>query len=296
MTGGTGLIGKSFIHRFDQHQFTVLTRSPELARKQLPESVVVINSLNNLQALDEFDAVINLAGEPIIDKRWTKAQKEIICQSRWQITQQLVNLFTSSNKPPEVFLSGSAIGIYGDQGGSEISESFPLQETNFPTQICLRWEEIARQAEPYTRVVNVRTGIVLAPNGGALAKMLLPFRCNLGGRIGDGQQYMSWIHYQDHIGAMNHLLNEKSLNGAVNLVAPEPERNRVFVKVLAAALGRVAILPAPKILLKGLLGESSCLLLDSQRVSPQKLLSSGFSFAFPSLKSALADCLENRTG
>ena len=167
-----------------------------------------------------------------------------------------------------------------------------MTECDFPSNLCLKWEQIARQAEPYTRVVLLRTGIVLCAEGGALAKLLLPFKCFLGGPIGDGQQYMSWIHYQDLIHALHYLLTEKQLSGAVNLVAPEAQSNRVFSQTLARVLHRIAVIPAPKTLLRLVLGESSCLLLDSQRVLPEALLNKGFEFKFASLKQALADLLK----
>ena len=292
ITGGTGLIGLAFIRQFKECQFTVLTRSIPKAKAVLPASVKLIDSLEDLQNLDAFDAVINLAGEPIIDKRWSDKQKVVICQSRWHITQQLVELFARSQKPPQTFLSGSAIGVYGNRGGEILTEASSVEENDFPTTLCLRWENIARQAEPYTRVVLLRTGIVLASHGGAISKMLLPFKCYLGGRIGNGHQYMSWIHYQDQINAMYYLLGEESISGAVNLVSPEAERNTVFTQTLANVLHRIAIFPMPKTILQYVLGESSCLLLDSQNVLPQKLLNSGFGFTFHNLKQALVDLLK----
>ena len=293
LTGGTGLIGLAFIRRFDEYQYTVLTRSPEKAKSLLPESVTLIESLDNLPNLNGFDAVINLAGEAIIDKRWHPKQKDRICQSRWQMTQKLADLFARSENPPETFLSGSAIGVYGNRGDDVLTEASTVQEHDFATTLCLRWEAIARGAESYTRVVLLRTGIVLAAHSGALAKMLLPFKCCLGGRIGDGQQYMSWIHLQDHVNAMGYLLTEKSISGPVNLVAPEPVRNNIFTQTLAEVLQRIAIFPVPKSILKLLLGESSCLLLDSQRVMPEALLNKRFSFAFPTLNQALTHLLKD---
>jgi|TARA_B110000285_G_scaffold122576_1_gene138557 uncharacterized protein len=291
ITGGTGLIGQAFIRQFDDHQFTVLTRSISGSDAMWPASVSFIESLDILQNLDEFDAVINLAGEPIIDKRWSPEQKHVICQSRWLLTQQLVALFALSQKPPAVFLSGSATGVYGDRGAEQVSEASPVEIGGFSTQLCLNWEKIAMQAEPHTRVVLLRTGIVLSTQGGALTKMLVPFKCFLGGRIGYGEQYMSWIHYQDHINAMHYVLLEKSILGPVNLVAPQAQKNTTFTHTLAQSLNRLAVLPMPKKILQLVLGESSCLLLDSQKVVPQKLLESGFKFKFPTLKSALHDLL-----
>ena len=295
ITGGTGLIGSAFIRQFDDHQYTVLSRSPAQAKHRLPAYVQLIDSLERLDHLDDFDAVINLAGAAIIDKRWSEQRKQEICNSRWQLTEQLVALFARSTKPPAVFLSGSAIGVYGHHGNDALTEDSTVQETDFPTKLCLRWEDIARRAELYTRVVLLRTGIVLAPKGGALAKMLLPFKLCLGGRIGSGEQYMSWIHYQDHIHAMRYLLSESSLSGPVNLVAPNPQTNSQFTQALAKALGRIAIFPVPKQVMQLLLGESACLLLDSQKVLPKKLLNSGFKFEYPHLAAALNNAVRSKT-
>jgi len=287
MTGGTGLIGRRFIEHFRQYHFTVLTRSVASAVVSLPPSVDCIESLSELENLDDFDAVINLAGEPIIDKRWSQQQKTIISHSRWGITKQLVALFANSDNPPSVFLSGSAIGVYGDRGDEILTESSLVTRRDFPSDICLRWEEIAKQAEPYTRVVLLRTGIVLSHQGGALSKMLLPFKYCLGGKIAHGDQYMSWIHEIDYINALDFILNDEKLSSAINLVAPNAVTNSVFSQTLAQSLQRPAILPMPKTILQLLLGESSCLLLDSQRVVPQAILNSGFEFHYPRLPSAL---------
>jgi len=302
MTGGTGLIGEAFIRQFPEHQFTVLTRSiasqsAKLAtfnnNAAMPVKVDFIDTLEPLKNLDGFDAVINLAGEPIIDKRWSPKQKHIICQSRWSLTQQLVDLFTNSQTPPAVFLSGSAIGVYGDCGDQPVTEDSAVEGTDFASQLCRNWEQIALGAAPYTRVVLLRTGIVLAAHGGALGKMLLPFKCGLGGPIGGGKQFMSWIHYQDHINAMHFALLESSISGAVNLVAPGAQTNRVFTQTLAKALNRLAVFPLPKKILQLLLGESACLLLDSQNIVPQKLMQSGFEFKFYRLKLALENLLKS---
>ncbi len=294
ITGGTGLIGSAFIRQFDEHQYTVLTRSPAHAKTLLPAHVQLLDSLERLDNLDTFDAVINLAGAAIIDKRWSDQRKQEICNSRWLLTEQLVELFARSEKPPQVFLSGSAIGVYGHHGSDDLTEDSPVKERDFPTKLCLQWETIARRAEPYTRVALLRTGIVLAPKGGALGKMLLPFKLCLGGRIGSGEQYMSWIHYQDHINAMHYLLNEASVAGPVNLVAPNPQTNSQFTQALAKALGRIAIFPVPKQVMQLLLGESACLLLDSQKVLPNKLLDSGFKFKFEHLAAALNDVVRGK--
>jgi len=291
MTGGTGLIGRAFIERYTDYNFTVLTRSLSNAKKHLPGSVTLIESLEQLSEFNNFYAVINLAGEPIIDKRWSNDQKEIISESRWKITEKIVTLFASSKTPPRVFLSGSAIGVYGNRGDEVLTESSDIKRDDFPSALCYCWEELAMQAKSCTRVVLLRTGIFLSTEGGALSKMLMPFKCCLGGRLSRGEHYMAWIHYQDHIAAMNYLLTANNFFGPVNLVAPNPEKNKSFTKLLAQALGRFAVLPLPKKALMLVLGESSCLLLGSQRVVPKALINHDFMFSYPDLKSALRDLL-----
>lgn len=294
ITGGTGLIGKAFIECFKNYKYTILTRNikKNLSINRVNNNFDFIDSLASLKNLNNFDAVINLAGESIIDKRWTDKQKKIICDSRWQITQQLVELFKLSDKPPAVFISSSAIGIYGNRGYDVVDENTSIKICDFPSKICFNWETIANNAKPYTRVVLIRTGIVLSTKGGALVKIALFFKFFLGRRIGDGKQYMSWIHLQDHINAIDYLLNTTDISGAVNLVAPEPQKNIDFTKQLAKTLKRPAIFIQPKTFLKIILGEASCLLLDSQRVVPQKLIKYKFNFKFATLKTALADLLK----
>lgn len=291
MTGGTGLIGKRFIERFSHHQYTVLTRSLTKAQASLPNDVTAVDSLSGFHSLDGFDAVINLAGEPIIDRRWTQKRKELLCKSRWQTTQQLVNLMNAGRDQPPVFLSGSAIGIYGDQGDASIAEQQTTREPDFAAELCQGWEAAARAVTPKCRLVFLRTGIVLDRAGGALAKMLLPFKCGLGGPVGNGRQYMSWIHIQDLVRSLEFILTHSQCRGAYNLVAPKPVTNRQFTRELASRLNRIALLPLPKTVLRVLMGESSALLLNSQRVFPQKLLADQFEFQFTELRAALNDLL-----
>lgn len=291
MTGGTGLIGHNFATSYPSYQYTIVSRTPDHAQIYAPKNARIIANLSSLQNLDNFDAVINLAGEPIIDKRWTDKQKRIICDSRWQTTQQLVDLIHASTTPPSVFISGSAIGIYGNKEDSSITEEEPIEPVDFPSQLCSQWETIAQQAENTSRVVYLRTGIVLDTSAGALGKMLLPFKLCLGGPIGGGKQFMSWIHIRDMVRAMDFLLNNASCEGPFNITAPNPVQNRTFSSQLARTLGRFAILPAPKFALKLILGESSMLLLDSQKVLPEKLLQQGFEFEYDELKPALEHLL-----
>jgi uncharacterized protein (TIGR01777 family) len=289
-SGATGFIGQCFIRHFKQHDYTILTRSARPAIAQSANNIQVINDLAALESLNAFDAVINLAGEPIIDKRWSDKQKRRICQSRWQTTQTLVDLIAVSTKPPEVFISGSAIGFYGAAGAAKLTEQDEPKSTDFAHQICAKWEGIASEAAVNTRVVLLRTGIVLG-DGGALAKMRLPFKLGLGGRIGDGYQYMSWIHIEDMILAIDFLLNHSDATGFFNLTAPHALNNQAFTNTLAHVLDTKARLPLPEKLLRLLMGESADLLLNSQNVYPENLLKIGFEFEYPELEVALRDLL-----
>ena len=294
VTGGTGLIGRHFILTYqDEYQFTVLTRNNNVETIDLPKNCRFIHNLDALSDLNDFDAVINLAGEPIVDKRWTAAQKKVIERSRLGTTEQLVQLFHRSNNPPEVFISGSAIGFYGAQSDVEINEKFTDIHPEFAHHLCAQWEAAAMQAKTAaTRVCILRTGIVLAADGGALSKMLLPFKLGAGGPIASGKQYMSWIHIADMVSAINHLLLRANSQGIYNLTAPVPQTNAAFVKMLGAVLTRPAILPMPECILRLIMGESADLLVKGQRVVPDALLEEGFSFVYADLEQALSSLLK----
>lgn len=289
ITGATGLIGSALIQKLSvTHQFTALSRRKIRAQRLLPTNVHVIESLEELKSLDTFDAVINLAGEPIADKRWTPAQKAIICESRWQVTQQLVALFNAAKTPPPVFISGSAIGYYGSQQDDPITEEQNQPHKEFTHELCAHWEALANSVSALTRVCTLRTGVVLAPHGGALSKMRVPFKLGLGGKIGSGEQYMSWIHIDDMVRALTFVLNRPNCSGAFNFTAPGPVKNVEFVNAYAQALGRPALFPMPRAILKLLMGEGAELLLNGQRVLPHKLIEAGFQFKFNAIESAFA--------
>lgn len=295
MTGGTGLIGRHLTAELlsTGAEITVITRSTGKAAKKVGRQVKLLPDLSVLTHLDDFDAVINLAGEPIADKRWTPEQKEHLCQSRWQITEQLVALFAASQRPPEVLISGSAIGYYGDMGEQIVTEQTPPHD-EFTHQLCQRWEQIAMQAQTaLTRVCLLRTGVVLDNEGGALSKMVPPFRFGLGGPLGSGRQYMAWIHIQDMVRGIIWLLNQP-LSGPFNMVAPHPVTNAQFARALGKALHRPAAIRAPACAVRLLMGESSVLVLGGQRAKPHQLLTSGFSFRWQSVESALEDLFASK--
>ncbi|PSU32250.1 TIGR01777 family oxidoreductase [Photobacterium lutimaris] len=294
MTGGTGFIGSALINALDEHEVTVLSRNPAKASQTLGGRINAVASLDQFDNLDGFDAVINLAGEPIINKRWSQQQKKKICHSRWDLTTQLVEKIQAGSQPPHTFISGSAVGIYGNQQDTVIDESFAVSRQvnhdDFAHHVCQRWEEIAMQAgSEKTRVCLLRTGIVLGKHGGALAKMLPPYQLGLGGPIGDGSQYTPWIHLQDMVAAIVFLLETPSADGAFNLTAPQPVTNKVFSQTLAKALRRPHVLFTPAFVLKLALGEASSLLLEGQRAIPHKLETLGFAFRFQSIDVALED-------
>ncbi|GAA5218030.1 TIGR01777 family oxidoreductase [Corallincola platygyrae] len=292
ITGGTGFIGSTLVkHLKNQHKLTVLSRRPKSAQQSLGFDLTVIDTLSNFKDLDGFDAVINLAGEPIADKRWSNYQKEKITKSRWDITQQLVNLMHQGKSPPATFISGSAIGIYGRQGDTQVDESFTDFHPEFSNSVCERWEQIALSAPQSTRTCLIRTGIVLGKKGGALKKMVPPFRFGLGGPIAAGEQYMSWIHIDDMVKAIIFLLEQPTANGVYNLTAPNPVTNQEFTEHLSAVLDRPAPFRMPEFVLRILFGEMADLLIYGQRVMPTRLLAHDFHFCHPKLKEALSSIL-----
>ncbi len=292
ITGGTGFIGSRFIKKFTQHQFLVLSRDINRAKLALGDKHTYYPNLDELALDENVDAIINLAGEPIANKRWSASQKLKIESSRWHSTQELVDWMRRAKNPPTCFLSGSAIGIYGISTDSSFVENNAITANDFSSHLCQKWEDIANTATDLTRVVLLRTGVVLSPDGGALKKMSLPFKLGLGGVIGSGQQWMSWIHIEDYLNALELLLQDESCHGPYNLTAPEPARNSLFVKALANSLNRPALLPMPAFVMKLALGEASTLVLNGQKVLPQKLLENGFSFRFDNISAALNNVFE----
>lgn len=288
ITGGTGLIGRFLIPRLQElgHAVTVVTRNPVKAQQTLGTRVTVLEGLDGLNNLNDFSAVINLAGEPIADKRWTEEQKQRLCDSRWSITQKLVDLTLASDNPPEVLISGSAVGYYGDLGEVVVNEDEP-PHNEFTHKLCARWEQIACGAQSdRTRVCLLRTGVVFSPQGGILAKMLPLFRLGLGGPVSNGRQYMAWIHIDDMANGIIWLLNN-DLRGPFNMVSPYPVRNEQFAHSLGHVLNRPTIFRAPATAVRLMMGESAVLVLGGQRALPKRLEASGFAFRWFDLEEAL---------
>jgi uncharacterized protein (TIGR01777 family) len=293
ITGGTGFIGSALAKCLIQqgHEVTVLSRSPDKVETLCCSGVKALGSLSQLNPEDSYQVIINLAGAPIVDARWSAPRKQLIRASRIGLTEQLVSCIASMTVKPELLISGSAIGYYGDQGDSMLTELSPSHE-DFSGQLCLAWEAAARQAEQYgVRVCLIRTGLVIANGGGFLQRMLLPFRLGLGGSIGNGRQWMSWIHREDWINIALTMIADSTMQGAYNATAPTPVTNAEFTRILAQCLKRPALLPVPAWLLKILLGEMSELVLGSQRVLPERLLAQGFKFQYNDLAAALNEAL-----
>lgn len=291
LAGGSGFLGRALRGRLiaDGHAVANLTRRARPAASGditwTPDGTA---SGDWAKAIDDADAVVNLAGEGIADGRWNEARKRSIVESRLVSTRSLVAAFRQTAKPPSVFVSASAVGYYGPRGGEMVTEATP-PGTDFLADVCVQWERAAEQASPVTRVAVVRTGIPLHPEGGALGKMLLPFRLGVGGAIGSGKQFMPWIHRDDWANLVRWVIMQPAARGAFNATGPEPVRNAEFARALGRALRRPAILPVPGIALRIVFGEIAEILLTGQRAIPARALEMGFIFRFFKLEDALAD-------
>ncbi|MFJ4141223.1 TIGR01777 family oxidoreductase [Pseudomonas sp. NPDC089734] len=291
LTGGTGLIGQALCRLWSAqgHRLTVWSRRPDEVPELCGQSVRGIARLEELGD-ESIDAVINLAGAPIADRLWTRKRRLLLWSSRIGLTEHLLAWLESREQRPEVMISGSAVGWYGDAGEHELDESSRPAKEDFASQLCTAWEETAQRAEALgIRVVLIRTGLVVSDRGGFVQRLLLPFKLGLGGPIGSGRQWMPWIHIEDQIAAIDFLLNCNDARGPYNLCAPSPVRNREFARTLADVLHRPAFMPAPALVLRIVLGELSVLLLGGQRARPARLLEAGFTFRFTDLRVALSD-------
>lgn len=291
LTGGTGLIGRQLCrHWLSQgHRLTVLSRAPEKVAKICGAGVRGVALLEDL-GQEPVDAIVNLAGAPIADRPWTSRRKALLWSSRITLTETLLAWMEQREHKPQVLISGSAIGWYGDGGERELTEDSAPVIDDFASQLCIAWEETAQRAEGLgVRVVFIRTGLVLSAEGGFLSRLLLPFKLGLGGPLGNGRQWMPWIHIKDEIGLIDFLLHQKSAGGPYNACAPKPVRNREFAKTLGSVLHRPAFMPMPALALKVGLGELSSLLLGGQKALPARLLEAGYTFEFTDLRAALDD-------
>ena len=293
ISGASGPIGVALVSSFEQAGAEVvrLVRRPARNAGQISWDP---NGELAPTAVSGFQAVIHLAGESVVG-RWTTAKKNAIRESRVRGTRSLASALARSESKPKVFVCASAIGFYGDRG-EEILNEQSASGRGFLPEVCHEWEEASRIcAEAGIRTVNIRIGLVLSARGGALPKMLPAFKLGLGGRLGSGQQWWSWIHVDDIVGAVHHAMQNDSLSGPVNLVSPSPVRNEAFTKVLASLLRRPAFFPVPGFALGLAFGRAAAdeLFLASQRVEPGKLRASGYEFRFADLPGALENLLSS---
>jgi uncharacterized protein len=297
ITGATGFVGKRLLHRLDEPA-VVLSRNAAKAEKSLSAFNVKAfnwdaeNQAAPAEAFEGVDVVFHLAGEPVAEGRWTKDKKRRLRESRVEGTRNLVQTLVQLQKKPRVLISASAVGFYGDRGDELLTEDAAPRE-DFLGEICVAWEReshAARQAG--IRVVNPRIGIVLGEKGGALGKMLLPFKLGVGSPLGSGKQYMPWIHIDDLVGLMLFAAERESISGPLNATAPHPVTNKEFTKTLGKVLGRPTFMPAPPaFMLKILIGEFANVLLQSQNAVPKRPLDAGFHFHYPDLEPALREIL-----
>lgn len=292
ITGATGFIGSHLAARLDHP--VVVGRDARRLQKRLPDAQA--RQWNPSGEIDPaiftgIDAVFHLAGESIFGGRWNRAKKDRIMRSRVEGTRNLVRALARLEQPPRVLVCSSAVGYYGSRG-DEILTEYSAGGRDFLAAVCTAWEEEAARAEAAgIRVVSVRTGVVLGPDGGALAQMRTPFLFGLGARLGNGRQYMSWIHIDDLVGIFLHAAQNDNVRGPINAVSPNPVTNREFTAALAAAVHRPALLWIPSLVLHAGLGEFATVVLGSQRVIPEKAARTGYSFKYPLIGDALRAAL-----
>lgn len=294
ITGATGFIGRHLCQLLlgHNHTLTVLSRQPDERVLQICGDVGVIHSLDEITPEHRFDAIVNLAGEPVIGPRWSRSRKKALWDSRVTLTEKLVSRIAQAEVKPRVLISGSAVGYYGDQGDRILEEDTPPVATGFGQKLCAAWEQAAAKAEEHgVRVCCLRTGPVLGKGGGLLARMLPAFRLGLGGRLGDGKQWIAWIHIQDHIRITEFLLGNGRLKGPFNATAPNPVTNAELAATLAGLLKRPAFMHVPAPALRLMMGEMAEIVLASQRAVPKRLMEAGFHFNFETLEGALQDIL-----
>lgn len=293
VTGGTGFIGRSLCQTLlaDGYRVTVLTRNAAKAGVGQDDRDFV-EDLVELDRMPPVTLIVNLAGEPLANSRWNEARKREFFRSRVGTTEKLFDYFAGVASPPQILVSGSAIGYYGAQGSNELDEEGSYAP-GFSHDLCAAWEAAADKFEALgTRVCKVRTGIVLGPGGGALASMLPLFRLGLGGPIGSGQQWMSWIHRDDLVGIILHCIEHQQVTGPINGTAPGAVTNKKFARTLGKVLRRPAVMPTPGFVLKLVFGQmAEELLLSGQNVYPKKALQTGYSFLYPELEPALRQVL-----
>jgi len=296
LAGGTGMRGKALAFDFlkDGQEVVILSRYPERHRGAFPSGISLVQwDGRTLGEWTRFiagcDVIVNLVGENLGAKRWTKTRKKQILDSRVLPGKALTEAIQAATAKPKVFIQSSAIGFYGPRGDEELSEE-SAPGTDFQSRVCMEWERATEAVSALgVRRVIVRDAVVLDKHEGALPRMVMPFRFFVGGPLGNGRQWFSWIHHRDDVRAIRFLIDKESASGVYNLSAPNPCRNKDFARMIGRILRRPALIPVPGIVLRILFGEMSTVLLDGQKVMPARLLSEGFMFQFPDTESALKD-------
>lgn len=296
VSGATGFVGrklvKALIERGDD--VLVLSRRPELALRRLGEQIRAIKWTPEYdpawgEEIEGYDAVVNLAGEPIMGHRWTEAQKEKILKSRTESAAGIIKAIRRANHRPATLISASAIGYYGPHGDEELDEDTPPGE-DFLARVCRAWEEEVEDDDTESvRTVRIRIGLVLGPGGGALEQIAKPFWLCMGGRLGAGRQWMSWIHIKDLVGIILWALDDPRVEGPLNGTAPQPVTNQEFARTLGRTINRPAVFPTPAFVVRLALGEAAEIVLQGQRVLPVRVQKLGYSFGFTTLADALRD-------
>jgi uncharacterized protein len=292
--GATGFVGSKLVEKLlaQGDEVLVLTRNAGVAQAKFPQAQVVqyrpLESGDWQKSIEGCDAVVNLAGEPIAEKKWTAEQKKIILESRELGTQKIVEAIEQASNKPQVLISASAIGYYGVSETASFNET-SLAGSDFLAEICQKWEAAAKTAA--IRTVVLRLGIVLGNNGGALAKMLPAFKMFMGGPIGTGNQWFSWVQVDDVVAMILVALKDVSMSGTFNATAPQPVKMKELCQQLGAVMARPSWMPVPGFVLETMLGEGATVVLDGQKVVPQGLLDRGFEFQYPEIVAALRACL-----
>lgn len=300
ITGGTGLIGNILFTMFSQRgdQVYLFSRNPESAKKKIPGAAGYLkwrgNDADYTADLEGMDAVIHLAGANVAGKKWNEAYKQEIYDSRIGSTRALVEAMKNLKKKPEVFVCSSAVGYYGDPGERELTEDVKPADT-FLADVCVQWEkEAARSEEAGVRSVQIRTGVVLSTEDGALKKLLLPFQLFVGGPLGTGRQWFPWIHAEDIAAMFIYAIDHPGMRGPYNGAAPQPLRMKEFASALGRVMRRPSLFPVPGFVLRVILGEGAAVALASQKVIPKAILNAGYKFRYPEIDGALRNLLNKQ--
>lgn len=294
ITGGTGFVGSHLAQHLLHGGYHVIILTRDQTKAQAISGATYIENLSDIHSTDDIDFIINLAGAPI-SERWSAAYQQKLLESRINVTTKVIELIQRLVKKPKKLISASAIGYYGSWNIEALDENSPFH-AGFTHDLCDQWEVCAKQAEKYgTQTIIIRLGVVLGKNGGALSKMILPFLLGLGGRVGSGHQYFSWIHMDDVVSSLLFMMQRDTNASVYNLTAPNPVTNKNFANALGDVLKRPTILPFPGFMVKLIFGEmGKTLLLEGQRVMPKALEAEGYSFQFKYIQEALCDILKKK--